>query len=181
MEFFTLDDDGLHAGIEVLLPRDNFIHIGRRMWRRIVAELKGVRADFKSARVLLAGGTIAVPANNRLFVTDEHRDSQGAVLLSVELPPGHDEKGLDLPIQLIHHGDESLVVQIPAVGPRALFVVFQGADFEVIRPMGVMPPDGLLPGARLRRIAPGPRGPLPLRPTRFEAEGWLATPPSLPN
>lgn len=170
MEFYTISDEGLHAGIEVALPHDTQVSLDAYTLQRVIREIAHIApTTWHGSRILLAGGDVAV-RNDRLVVSSQWRPCDGAVLLAVDLPPGEQEDGTPIPVRV--EGDGVLELQV--AGARRFFVVPHISKLTIERPTGVMPSDELLMSARLRRVTPGADGPLPVRPHEYTARGWLA-------
>lgn len=93
MEFFTLDDEGVRAGIDVGYPQDPHIHIRDGLKALVVERLQSVRPGQHAARICLAGGS-AHTTGNKLEINRASREYRaralecGAVMLRVDIPPG---------------------------------------------------------------------------------------------
>lgn len=177
-----MDDEGVRAGIDVRVPSDLHVELSPGLGQLVFEKLEPLCDLSKhrgGARVCIAGGSVSARADRIRFGTvpvKDRPDELGAVLLSVEIPPGVLPDGEPAPVRYETSGGLVLPLQYKGMArffaPR-FFVVFPGGRVTVTRE-GETATEfhmGLPRKYVLDRVKPGSTY-YPLIPHTLQAEGW---------
>lgn len=183
MEFFTLDEDGVHCGMELRVPfvdYDNFrVDVGLQM--DILRDIRTVRPEFRAAegaRYLLGCGNIRVVDGQTVVSRMRELPAvPGSAVLVLDLVLGLDDDGEEIPLN-VSHGYDTLPLGSVGEGdvcPK-VYLLMPGASIRVTRRFGVYDGHNVPSEYIVTRLTNSRQPSRSLRPAKWEATGWLVRP-----